>query len=147
MDLQGEVACNLELVRCARRSNRALLVIKPHPRDSIAKIEQIASEASRTFRHVIQLTDPWSYYLPFESIYVSHFATPRTAAMTTVVCSSSACISLELLYRQQCELGFGEANVGEHFARKWQSTRLQHEADLRRVVAEIRRNQRGLKAA
>lgn len=139
MTLQGELECCVEQARRQCRTANALLIIKPHPRDSHAKTAAIKHAAAAHFRHVIALSDAWTFFIPFESIFARFIASnPRTFAMTSVVCSSSACVSLELLYRQKCELGFGRENVAKHFAVAWQELRQRHEADLHRLLARIR---------
>ncbi len=140
MSLEAEVACCLEMVNRKRRKERAVLIIKPHPRDSLEKIRVIEAGAAKSFRRVVTLADPWTFYVPFESIFARYFASnPRIAAMTDVVCSSSACISLELLYGQHCELGFGVKNVRRHFSPQWQRLRERHELDLNRLIHCVRR--------
>jgi hypothetical protein len=138
--LAGEVKCCLDMVRREQHDSRAVLVIKPHPRDSAEKISVLQQEAAKSFHRVVTLTDPWTFYVPFESIFVRYFASnPRVAPVTSVVCSSSACISLELFYGQRCELGFGSRNVRKYFAPKWQKLRQRHEDDLLRLVHHVRR--------
>lgn len=141
MTLDGELACCMEMVHRKQKKSNALLVIKPHPRDSQEKIAAIENEARKTFHSVVTLNDPWTFFVPFESIFDRYFVSnPRIQQMTSVVCSSSACVSLELLYGQTCELGFGVRNVRRHFATKWQDLRVRHEADLIRVVQQIRKS-------
>lgn len=139
MTLDGELECCVEQARKECRSANALLIIKPHPRDSKAKTDAIKRAATPYFRHVIALSDAWTFFIPFESIFARFIAaTPQTLAMTSVVCSSSACVSLELLYGQKCEVGFGRENIAKHFAGAWRELRQRHEADLRRLLARIR---------
>ena len=141
MTLEGEVACCLEMVERKRNKPNALLVIKPHPRDSQEKIATIEHEARKSFRTVVTLADPWTFFVPFESVFARYFeSNPRVKKMTSVVCSSSACVSLELLYGQPCELGFGARNVRRHFSEKWRELRVRHEVDLNRVVQRIRQS-------
>lgn len=141
MTLKGEVACCLNSVNRKQNKPNALLVIKPHPRDSQEKIAAIEKVARKSFRNVVTLADPWTFFVPFESVFDRYFASnPRVQQMTSVVCSSSACVSLELLYGQPCELGFGARNVRRHFAPKWQELRVRHEADLNRLVQRIRKS-------
>ncbi len=139
MSLAGEIRCCMQMVRRAQTKQRAMLVIKPHPRDSIEKIRCIEREASKLFAHVVTLADPWTFFVPFESIFEHFFSSiPSVASKTKVVCSSSACIGLEFLYGQRCELGFGQRQVRRHFATKWQSLRERHESDLHRLTQRVR---------
>ncbi len=140
MTLEGEVACCMEMVLRQQHAKNALLIIKPHPRDSQEKIAAIEWAARKSFRSVVTLGDPWTFFVPFESVFDRFFANdPRVQRMTSVVCSSSACVSLEMLYGQKCELGFGAKNVRRHFASKWQQLRVRHEFDLNRLVKRIRK--------
>lgn len=117
----------------------SLLVVKPHPRDSRDKIRLIAAAAARHFAEVVCLDDPWTFHLPFESIYERWFLRDeRVRQATRVVCTSSAGLSLEALYDQPVEVLFGERIVRRLFAHNWRSLRVRHEADLRRIISEIR---------
>jgi Alpha-2,8-polysialyltransferase (POLYST) len=139
MTLEGELGCCIDQVRNQCTCDNALLIVKPHPRDSLTKIDAIKREALKHFRNVVALTDLWTFFVPFESIFARFIAgNPRIAAKTSVVCSSSACVSLEFLYQQRCELGFGTTNIRQHFAATWQKLRQEHEADLHRLLARIR---------
>ena len=139
MTLESELHCCIEQVTQQQRSDNALLIIKPHPRDSEAKIAALKTEALKHFKSVIAFTDPWTFFIPFEAIFARFIASDtNNSAKTSVVCSSSACVSLELLYGQRCQLGFGADNVVKHFSDAWRELRCQHEADLHRLLLNIR---------
>lgn len=139
MRLRGEVACYQACVAAVRRSDHPLVVIKPHPRDSRAKIERIRRSLSSAGCRVEVLADPWTFYVPFESIYVRYIRRQvRDPRGPDIICVSSACLSLEYLFGQQCHLGFGAERVRRFFAAKWRPLRQLHEADLRRLVAHVR---------
>ncbi|MBJ7326357.1 MAG: hypothetical protein JHC52_03320 [Chthoniobacterales bacterium] len=139
MTLDGEIACCMESVLQVGGGPGSLLVIKPHPRDARKKIDRLTTEARRHFAEVVSLDDRWTFYLPFESVFVRFFP-PGSAirAVTQVVCTSSAALSLEHLYGQQCSMGFGAPAVRQRFATAWQSLRLRHEADLVAAIRLIR---------
>ena len=119
----------------------ALLVIKPHPRDGHEKITRLSMHATRHFAEVVTLDDRWTFHLPFESVFVRYFPTgSRIRAATRVVCTSSAALSLEHLYGQECHLGFGPRAVRRCFAHNWKALRLRHEADLRAAIRQIRQD-------
>jgi len=119
----------------------SLLVVKPHPRDSREKIRLIADAATRRFTGVVTLDASWMFHLPFESIYDRWFLrNERVRRATRVVCTSSAGLSLEAIYGQPVEVAFGERVVRRLFAHNWRSRRTRHEADLRRIILEIRAN-------
>jgi hypothetical protein len=120
-------------------SNFCELVTKPHPRDGREKIDRLTTEARRHFAEVVTLNDRWMFHLPFESVFARFFpASSAMRAMTQVVCTSSAALSLAYLYEQQCALGFGAPVVRRRFAEVWRSRRLQHEADLAAAIRLIR---------
>ena len=139
MTLDGEIASCMESILQVGGGPGSLLVIKPHPRDGRKKIDRLTTEARRHFAEVVALDDHWTFYLPFESVFVRFFP-PGSAirALTRVVCTSSAALSLEHLYGQPCAMGFGAPAVRRRFAEKWQSLRLRHEADLVTAICLIR---------
>ena len=139
MTLEGEIASCIESVLQVGGGPGSLLVIKPHPRDGREKIVRLTTEARRHFAEVVALDDRWMFHLPFESVFVFFFP-PGSAirAVTQVVCTSSAALSLEHLYGQQCFMGFGAPAVRQRFAKAWQSLRLRHEADLVAAIRLIR---------
>ena len=135
----AEVECYLDMLNRYPGKQTAALVIKPHPRDSLEKIRAIQDQAQKIFLKVVTLSDPWTFFVPFESIFERFFLSdPRIASRTTVACSSSACVSLELLYGQRCDVGFGREAIRRFFDPKWQALRERHEADLSRLVQIIR---------
>jgi hypothetical protein len=148
MALAGEVEACVAAAAGQGGGPGSLLVIKPHPRDSREKIRLIAEQAAAHFATVVSLDDPWTFYLPFESVYDRWFLRDeRVRAMTRVVCTSSAGLSLESLYGQSVEVGFGERTSWRLFAPTWRSLRLRHEADLRRIIAGIRATRHTARAA
>ncbi|MGI9178403.1 MAG: hypothetical protein ACR2IT_11190 [Pirellulales bacterium] len=148
MALAGEVEACVAAAAGQGGGPGSLLVIKPHPRDSREKIRLIAEQAAASFATVVSLDDPWTFYLPFESVYDRWFLRDeRVRAMTRVVCTSSAGLSLEALYGQCVEVGFGEQTSRRLFAPNWRSLRLRHEADLRRIIAGIRAARHTARAA
>lgn len=147
MPLAEEVDACVTAAAAAGGGAGSLLVVKPHPRDSREKVRLIADAASRRFAAVVALDAPWTFYLPFESIYDRWFLhDERVRRATRVVCTSSAGLSLEALYDQPVEVLFGERTVRRVFAHNWRSLRVRHETDLRRIIAEIRAA-RGLRQA
>jgi hypothetical protein len=149
MTLQGEVECCIASVLSAGGAGPgSLLVIKPHPRDGHEKIARLATEARRHFAEVVTLDDRWTFHLPFESVFVRYFPSgTRIRAVTRVVCTSSAALSLEHLYGQECHLGFGPRAVRRCFVHNWQALRLRHEADLAAAIRQIRHRAAPARAA
>ena len=121
-------------------SNAPVILLKPHPRDSSAKIQRLREALRRTCANVFVLSDPLSFYLPFEVILHSMFLRDRQLAQRmSIVCVSSACLSLELLYGVRCRIGFGEKIVRAHFSESYKELRVRHEHDLQAALQKIRR--------
>lgn len=139
MSLAEEVEACVAAAAAAGGGAGSLLVVKPHPRDSRDKVRLIAAAAARQFAAVVPLDAPWTFHLPFESVYDRWFLRDeRVRRATRVVCTSSAGLSLEALYDQPVEVLFGERIVRRLFTHNWRSLRVRHEADLGRIIAEIR---------
>ena len=134
MTLDGELDAYDELIRA---ETGTALVLKPHPRDSQQKIQQLRKRLSGRFRELVVLDNPHSFYLPFESVF-DRFLWNKTPSAPRVICTSSACLSFEALYGIHCRLGFGEQAVRKYFRPEWVSHRLVHERDLLAVVHDIR---------
>lgn len=148
MQLDGEVDCYRKWIEDCRVGRESLIVIKPHPRDSYAKMERICSDLSTIGCQVEVLSDPWTFYVPFESIYLRYIRPSlRNAQRLDVICTSSSCLSLEYLFQQKCHLGFGPEQVKKHFTPKWIPLRQLHEADLLRLVDFSRSRNTSEKAA
>ena len=139
MSLAEEVEACVAAAAAAGGGAGSLLVVKPHPRDSRDKVRLIAAAAARQFAAVVPLDAPWTFHLPFESVYDRWFLRDeRVRRATRVVCTSSAGLSLEALYDQPVEVLFGARIVRRLFTHNWRSLRVRHEADLGRIIAEIR---------
>jgi hypothetical protein len=148
MELDGEIECYQQWVQSVRTSDNPLLVIKPHPRDSYGKIEQIRQIFTMVGYRVEVLADPWTFYVPFESIYLRYIQPRlRNRQRLDIICTSSACLSLEYLFGQQCHLGFGAEQVERFFATQWRPLRQLHETDLHRLIEYSRARYRKLSAA
>lgn len=148
MRLAEEVEACVAAAAAAGGGAGTLLVVKPHPRDSREKIRLLSAAAARHFAAVVPLDAPWTFHLPFESIYDRWFLRDeRVRQATRVVCTSSAGLSLEALYDQPVDVLFGAPIVRRLFAHNWRSLRVRHEADLRRIIGEIRAARGGRCAA
>lgn len=139
MSLAGEMHGYCELLQQMPQGDDVVLIIKPHPRDSYEKIERLRQVVAGRYGATLALSDPWTFYLPFESLYARYLA-PSVAMdrQTYVATVSSACISLEYLYRQPCELGFGLELVEQEFVPLWRPLRKVHERDLKKIVNKLR---------
>ena len=140
MTLLGEIRGYAELLSSLPQGEGTTLVVKPHPRDSYEKIEELRKYAEKRYRKVIVLNDPWTFYLPFECLYAKYFSQDASnPARTFVATVSSACIALEYLYGQECAVGFGDSLVDELFTPAWSPLRKVHEHDLRKIASNIRK--------
>ncbi|XZE19808.1 polysialyltransferase family glycosyltransferase [Pirellulaceae bacterium SH449] len=143
MSIEGEIRGYCKILEDLPRGESVALVIKPHPRDSYEKIQRIQSAVKEKYDHVLALSDPWTFYLPFESLYARYLAPINSPLRETHVATvSSACISLEYLYSQRCSLGFGKDIVDQEFTAMWQELRNIHERDLVRIIAKIQKGSR-----
>lgn len=140
MSLAGELRGYMRCLKALPQGKDVTLIIKPHPRDAYEKLERLHQAVADSYGRSICLSDPWTFYFPFESLYAMYLA-PRTALgyKTSVATVSSACISLEYLYGQRCALGFGSQLVSQEFDLRWRALRMLHERDLHRIVGDLRR--------
>jgi hypothetical protein len=143
MSLEAELDGYAELLSRLPQGPETTLIVKPHPRDSHEKIARLMDAMSDRYGNETALSDPWTFYLPFESLYSKYFASDSNAKSKVHVATvSSACISLEYLYGQACSLGFGAAVVDNSFVPMWQERRKVHEVDLQKIIYRIRSQQR-----
>ena len=123
--------------KCSPRPD-TVFVVKPHPRDSVEKLERLRDRLTVMGGRVVMVNSPIAQYLPFEAIYAVHIAHQVTGAtevrMTSV---SSACLGMAYLYGVRCVVGFGESLTRRLFVPEWVSLRLRHEADLRRALSQF----------
>lgn len=77
-----------------------VLVIKPHPRDDIKKIERLKHSLADLFNHILVLWEPELFFLPFEVFFLEAFLSDNKILNNSirVFAVSSACISLKLLF-------------------------------------------------
>ncbi len=137
MSRQVEISGYLNMVREARPTRNALVVVKPHPRDSRQKIDRLARMLRQSWS-VVALNDSQTAYLPFEAVISRAVRDiPGLQSRLTGLCVSSSCLALEYLYGIRCIVGFGNPTAGG-FAKRWRRHRMQHEIDLRRALERIR---------
>lgn len=139
MSVRGELEGYLEMLRSLPQGQEVQLLIKPHPRDSHEKIKQLEHQLDGKYASVVSLNDPHAFYLPFEALYARYLRQSWAASNSLHIATvSSACITLECLYGQACQLGFGSMHVVREFAPVWAPLRQKHEQDLRDIVHRIR---------
>ncbi|MGG6269245.1 polysialyltransferase family glycosyltransferase [Leptolyngbya sp. AN03gr2] len=117
----------------------SILVIKPHPRDSVKKLQALKQRCSELFHQVIVLSDPSLFFLPFEVFFLAAFLEPDLSCkhQVQVFAVSSACLSLKLLFQVPSAIGFGEEITTQVFYPHYVAGRLQHEQQLRSAVEQL----------
>lgn len=140
MSVEGELRGYRAQLSAMPDGQDVVLVIKPHPRDSYEKIQRIEQDLADNYRQVVSLSDPWTFYLPFESLYKKYLMPViKQGSAVHVATVSSACISLEYLFGQRCSLGFGSEIVEQEFSQLWRGLRQIHESDLERIITRLRK--------
>lgn len=116
----------------------AVLIIKPHPRDDTAKIQNLKIALSDVFSQIITLTNPELFFLPFEVFFQTVLHRAQSNAEIQVIAVSSACLSLKLLFETPSTIGFGDAIVQTFFKPDQISDRLEVERMLRKALHSIK---------
>jgi hypothetical protein len=116
----------------------AVLIIKPHPRDDTAKIQNLKTALSDRFSQIITLTHPELFFLPFEVFFQTVLHRAQSNAEIQVVAVSSACLSLKLLFETPSTIGFGDAVVKMFFKPDQIDDRLEVERMLRKALSHIK---------
>jgi len=138
MDLAAEVAAYEEYLTRREYAPGTVLVIKPHPRDSKAKLQELQRRLAPTFKRVILLDDLAFFYTPFELIYERLCQDlPSYERRPEVLSVSTACLSLAALYGARCGIGFGEEIVRRYFPPEFARSRIEHEAILIHALDRI----------
>lgn len=117
---------------------RAILIIKPHPRDSSEKIKLLSSNLAE-FSHIIILTEKSLFFIPFEVFFTTAFLDDNLKLTNPikVFTFSSACLSLKLLFNVPSFIGFGNEITNKLFAPDYAPGRIKHEQDLRMALTKI----------
>jgi hypothetical protein len=142
MEQTAEVDGYLRMIRQRAIQAGSLLLIKPHPRDSYEKLDVLRKACTPFFDDIVAIAEPRSFYLPFESIFLRYLNAASQEGRVRVIATSSACISLEYLFGQPCELGFGDQIVESDFHPLWQKLRMRHERDLESLMNYCRSQQK-----
>ncbi len=116
----------------------AVLIIKPHPRDDTAKIQNLKIALSDVFSQIITLTNPELFFLPFEVFFQTVLHRDQFNTEIRVIAVSSACLSLKLLFETPSTIGFGDAVVRMFFKLDQIDDRLEVERMLRKALCHIK---------
>jgi hypothetical protein len=111
----------------------ASVVIKPHPRDSMQKLEWLRRELSKSV-HVKLLSQLDDYFTPFELLLLRLLSVNPKLQQATFVSFSSACLSLKYVFDINPVVGFGNTLVKKYFLPQAITPRIEHEQDLERLL-------------
>ena len=138
---EDEIRAYAEFVGSLEIRRRSIAVVKPHPRDGAEKIGALRAALAPAFAEVLVLEDSDLAFQPFELLLMEGFLRPdlTLASDVSIVCFSSACLSLGLLFGAGSTLGFGERIVRQRFRPEHVPNRLREEADLRAALAGLLR--------
>ena len=119
-----------------------VLVIKPHPRDTLKKIQKLQVSLSDLFSKIIVLSEPQLFFLPFEILFLKvflhfHTRTSRNSQLIKIFAVSSACLSFKLLFDIHPIIGFGADVTSNLFEQDFIDGRLNHERELTAAIKSI----------
>jgi Alpha-2,8-polysialyltransferase (POLYST) len=120
-------------------SFNTVLVIKPHPRDSIDKIQKLKQTLSDLFKQIIVLSEPNLFFLPFEIFFLAAFLRPDLVCKSDIraFAVSSSCLALKLLFDVPSVVGFSSEISSALFNTQYVSGRLSHEKQLRTAIQKL----------
>ena len=115
----------------AAHSGRLRLLLKPHPRERLEKVQELARRLAPYFPEVgIAREGPF----PLEWLL---WREPSERELSRYVTFGTSCLSLAFLFGLRAELGFGEALVRRYFSATNGEWRLLYEKDLRSGLDEL----------
>lgn len=139
MQLENEINCYANCLSEYSLED-CLIIIKPHPRDSIKKHQFFKKLLLNSSNNVIILSDYFKY-IPFEVIY---YILLTKYNLTThdhkIFSSSSSILFIEYLFKKKCVFMFGIDIVLKYFNKDWIQLRIQHEKDIINAISLIRSN-------
>src|SRR5262249_14731364 len=119
MTRENEIAAYSEFIQSQGVPNNSVLLIKPHPRDDNFKIQQLRSALEGQFTHIIVLSEPNLFFLPFEVLFMAVFLEPAQTRDVRILTFSSACLLLQYLFNAPCHIGFGQTITRKFFCEGW----------------------------
>lgn len=114
-----------------------ILLIKPHPRDDIEKIQSLKASLSNLYQNVIILDQLSLFFMPFEIVFLQVFSKRLSTSEPRVFAVSSACLSLKLLFNVSSFIGFGSELTSSLFIPEYADARLEHEQILRQALKRL----------
>lgn len=131
----NEIQAYRSFLRAQAMPPNTVLVIKPHPRDDIAKIDALKDVLKEQFGKVVILTDPHLFFLPFEVFFLAGFSSVSREIKVFAV--SSACLSFKLLFNLPSYIGFGKDLTSQWFEPSHMAARLEHEQILNSALSRL----------
>jgi hypothetical protein len=140
MSQDHEIAAYKAFLETQGIPDNSILIIKPHPRDSKAKITALKAALGPLYADIFELSDPRFFYLPFEILFMALFPNLEQLANQSlkIFGFSSACLTLEFLFDVRCTLGFGTEIVKQFFYPNHVDSRIEHESDLQLTAEDLR---------
>jgi hypothetical protein len=133
---EKEIDAYIELISKGSCSNKeSILLLKPHPRDSIDKLNKIKVSLAARFENVLFLDKSELFFIPFETLYLSLFQ--NSSSPPNIITVSSACLSIKSLFNNTAFAGFGEIISKKLFYSKFINNRLKHEQALASALEHI----------
>ncbi|MBO3457607.1 alpha-2,8-polysialyltransferase family protein [Aetokthonos hydrillicola Thurmond2011] len=139
ISFNNEIFAYREFLLSQKIEQNTVLVIKPHPRDNINKIEKLKHNLSDIFSKIVVLSEPEMFYIPFEIFFLKAFFSRdlKLKDNIRIFAVSSACISLKLLFSVPSVVGFGDEITTRLFNENFVDGRLAHEHALRAAVENL----------
>ena len=139
MSLQQEIAAYQKFLLEVGISDRSVLIIKPHPRDSSQKMAALKDALEKLFTQIVILADTSLFFMPFEAFFTAAFLDEsfKLTHKVRVYAFSSACLSLKLLFGVPSYIGFGHEITNSYFDQDHAPGRIKHEQDLRMALTKI----------
>ncbi|MGF1588763.1 MAG: polysialyltransferase family glycosyltransferase [Pleurocapsa sp.] len=139
MTLSQEIEAYREFFVSTDVSKHSVLIIKPHPRDSLQKMAALSNTLAVLFEQIIILSETSLFFLPFEAFFTAAFLDEnlQLTNQVKVFAFSSACLSLKLLFDVSSFIGFGHEITSKFFAQDYAPGRIKHEQDLTEALTKI----------
>ena len=139
MPRERELDAYRKFLEKLRLPHESTLIIKPHPRDSEEKIQELGRRLGDMFANVVLLMDQNLFFTPFEVFLIQTFLSESEKAPRDlkIITFSTACLSLPILFGIRPVIGFGNEIVKTSFFENYISGRLQHEHDLNSAMQTL----------
>lgn len=137
--LENELKLYKEFIKSFHTIPIRTILIKPHPRDSIQKLDLLEKEFSAEGYEVKLLNEKCYFFTPFEFFLLQlEEANPGLISKLNIFATSSSCLSIWLLFNKRSFIGFGEKLVQKYFNKSQIDARIEHERDLNKSMETYR---------